>query len=101
MNAVFINNLDHWSPNFYDKESRQLLWAGSPLKSNVQCTYLPKLQLNVIVYTQFTNMAGGHGLETRDLNESQPSYISNYRNFNSNWFFPIPKLIESRIHFVR
>ena len=46
-------------------------------------------------------MAAGRGIETHDLNERHPSYISIYRNFNSNWFFQIPKLVESRSHFVK
>jgi len=48
-------------------------------------------------------MAASRVLETHDLNERQPSYISIYvyRNFNSNWLFQIPKLAESRSHFVK
>jgi len=46
-------------------------------------------------------MAAGRGIETHDLNESHLSYISLYPNFNSNWFFQIQKLVESRSHFVK
>jgi len=40
-------------------------------------------------------MVAGRGIETHDLNERHPSHISKYRDLNSNWFFQIPKLVES------
>ena len=46
-------------------------------------------------------MVSGRGLEIHDLNERHPSYIPICRNFNSNWLFQIPKLVESRSNFVK